>query len=100
MTSIIASMLFIVSIILPIRSQYDLYIKIFGIILSCLVIITNFDWAAFGDMVSVNYANFYDWLMVKFDGNKDRVNVILTVILFILSQVIILPSYSIWKRIK
>ena len=78
----------------------DLYIKIVGILISSLIMFSTFDWAKTYETLNEVMKSFYEWLLIKSDGDEETASAYLCVSLVILSQPFILGGYTLYKKLR
>lgn len=87
-------------IIIPAHNQTTLYIKIVGVLISSLIMYSTLDWARTYEALNELMKSFYDWLLVKSDGDEKTARTYLSMFLVILSQPFILGGYALYKKFR
>ena len=82
------------------QNQTTLYIKIVGILISSLIMFSTFDWAKTYETLNEVMKSFYEWLLIKSDGDEETASAYLCVSLVILSQPFILGGYALHKKLR
>ncbi len=90
----------IIFIVIPAHNQTTLYIKIVGILISSLIMFSTFDWAKTYETLNEVMKSFYEWLLIKSDGDEETASAYLCVSLVILSQPFILGGYALHKKLR
>ena len=90
----------VIFIIIPANNQTTLYIKIVGISISTLTMVSTIDWTRAYETLNELMKSFYEWLLVKLDGDERIAKTYFYIFLVILSQPFILGSYSLYKNFK
>lgn len=60
----------IIFIIIPANNETTLYIKIVGILISTLIMVSTFDWIRAYEALDELMKSFYEWLLVKSEGDE------------------------------
>lgn len=87
-------------IIIPAHNQTTLYIKIVGVLISSLIMYSNLDWARTYEALNELIKSFYDWLLVKSNGDEKTASAYFYTFLVILSQPFILGGYALYKKFR
>lgn len=87
-------------IIIPAHNQTTLYIKIVGVLISSLIMYSNFDWARTYEALNELIKSSYDWLLVKSNGDEKTASAYFYTFLVILSQPFILGGYALYKKFR
>jgi hypothetical protein len=90
----------IIFIVIPAHNQTTLYIKIVGILISSLIMFSTFDWAKTYEALNELMKSFYEWLLVKSNGDEKAASAYLYMFLVILSQPFILGGYTLHKKLR
>lgn len=90
----------IIFIVIPAQNQTTLYIKIVGILISSLIMFSTFDWAKTYETLNEVMKSFYEWLLIKSDGDEETASAYLCVSLVMLSQPFILGGYTLYKKLR
>lgn len=90
----------IIFIIIPAHNQTTLYIKIVGILISALIMLSTFDWARTYETLNELMKSFHEWLLVKSNGDEKTASAYLYMSLVILSQPFILGGYALYKKFR
>lgn len=90
----------VIFIIIPDHNQTTLYIKIVGILISILIMFSTFDWARTYETLNELLKSFYEWLLVKSNGDEKTASAYLYTSLVILSQAFILGGYALYKKFR
>ena len=90
----------IIFIIIPAHNQTTLYIKIVGILISVLIMVSTFDWIRTYEALNELMKSFYEWLLVKSNGDEKTASAYLYMSLVILSQPFILGGYALYKKFR
>ena len=90
----------IIFIIIPAHNQTTLYIKIVGILISVLIMVSTFDWIKTYEALNELMKSFYEWLLVKSNGDEKTASAYLYMSLVILSQPFILGGYALYKKFR
>lgn len=90
----------IIFIVIPAHNQTTLYIKIVGILISSLIMFSTFDWVKTYEALNELMKSFYEWLLVKSNGDEKAASAYLYMFLVILSQPFILGGYTLHKKLR
>lgn len=90
----------IIFIVIPANNQTTLYIKIVGILISSLIMFSTFDWAKTYEALNELIKSFYEWLLIKSNGDEKAASAYLYMFLVILSQPFILGGYTLHKKLR
>lgn len=96
----IGLMAWIVFIIIPAKNQTTLYIKIVGILISTLIMVSTFDWIRTYEALNGLMKSFYEWLLVKSNGDEKTASAYFYMSLVILSQPFVLGGYALYKKFR
>ena len=96
----IGLMAWAIFIIIPAKNETTLYIKIIGILISTLIMVSTFDWIRTDDALDELMKSFYEWLLVKSGGDEKTARAYLYTFLVILSQPFILGGYALYKKFR
>lgn len=90
----------IIFIIIPAHNQTTLYIKIVGILISNLIMLSTFDWVKTYEALNELMKSFHEWLLIKSNGDEKTASAYLYMSLVILSQPFILGGYALYKKFR
>ena len=90
----------IIFIIIPASNETTLYIKIVGILISTLIMVSTFDWIRAYEALDELMKSFYEWLLVKSEGDEKIASTYFYTSLVILSQPFILGGYALYKKFR
>ena len=95
---LISLMAVFVFITIPANNQTTLYIKTTGILISTVIMIATYDWVGTYEVFNELMKSFYEWLLVKSNGDEKTASAYLYMFLVILSQPFILGGYALYKK--
>ncbi|WP_044115903.1 hypothetical protein [Aggregatibacter actinomycetemcomitans] len=96
----IGLMAWAIFIIIPAKNETTLYIKIIGILISTLIMVSTFDWIRTYEALNELMKSFYEWLLVKSNGDEKTASAYFYMSLVILSQPFILGGYALYKKFR
>ncbi len=96
----IGLMAWVIFIVIPAHNQTTLYIKIVGILISTLIMVSTFDWIRTYEALDELMKSFYEWLLVKSEGDEKAASAYFYMFLVILSQPFILGGYALYKKFR
>ena len=97
---LISVMAVFIFIIIPAHNQTTLYIKIVGILISNVIMIATNDWVGTYEALNKLMKSFYEWLLVKSNGDEKTASAYFYMSLVILSQPFILGGYALYKKLR
>ncbi|WP_242680837.1 hypothetical protein [Pasteurella multocida] len=99
-TKLIAIIFWFIFLLIPANNQTTLYIKIIGLLSSCLIIILSADWSGFKEAVYSSLISLQEWILIKADGDQAKANGYFITFLFIAMQPIILGGFWLYKKTR
>lgn len=96
----IGLMAWIIFMTIPALDKATLYFKIVGVLIYILIMFSTFDWVRTYETLNELLKSFYEWLLVKFNGDEKTASAYLYTSLVILSQPFILGGYALYKKFR
>ena len=90
----------IIFLLIPANNQTTSYIKIIGLLASGSITLLNSDWAKFVELLNVSIDNFYEWVLMKADGDEAKAINYLAISSFVAMQPIIFVFFYFYRKTR